>query len=243
MKVLAIGNSFSQDATRYLNGIARSGGVSLDVVNLMIGGCSLEQHYQNMVADSKSYSLEFNGGDTGFKTSIREALLSNDWDVITLQQASHFSFDKSTYLPFAKELLTYIRQNVPRARVLLHQTWAYEKGSERLRVVAGYERSEDMLADVVASYGEVCRELGFDGIIPSGEMLGYLTSRGIAVHRDTFHASLGLGRYALGLLWYRCITGKTVAENRFCDLDLPADEDEIGLVKEYVDGVSAVLME
>lgn len=44
MKILAIGNSFSQDATRYLQDIAASAGENLFVRNLYIGGCSLEMH-------------------------------------------------------------------------------------------------------------------------------------------------------------------------------------------------------
>ncbi len=44
MNILAIGNSFSQDATRYLYDIALSDNVNIKVVNLYIGGCSLELH-------------------------------------------------------------------------------------------------------------------------------------------------------------------------------------------------------
>ena len=51
MRVLAIGNSYSQDATRYLYGIARAGGVDVKVVNLYIGGCSLSRHYRNMLSE------------------------------------------------------------------------------------------------------------------------------------------------------------------------------------------------
>lgn len=40
-RVLAIGNSFSQDAMAYLVQLAASGGVEMEAVNLYIGGCSL----------------------------------------------------------------------------------------------------------------------------------------------------------------------------------------------------------
>lgn len=40
MKVLAIGNSFSNDAMRYLHGIAKADGVDMKTVNLFIGGWS-----------------------------------------------------------------------------------------------------------------------------------------------------------------------------------------------------------
>ena len=46
VRILAIGNSFSQDATHYLHQIAASDNVEMKVVNLYIGGCSLEQHWR-----------------------------------------------------------------------------------------------------------------------------------------------------------------------------------------------------
>ena len=45
MKVLAIGNSFSNDAMRYLHEIAKADGVDMKTVNLFIGGCPLSRHY------------------------------------------------------------------------------------------------------------------------------------------------------------------------------------------------------
>ena len=41
MNILSIGNSFSQDAQRYLHDIAKADGVVLSAFNLYIGGCPL----------------------------------------------------------------------------------------------------------------------------------------------------------------------------------------------------------
>lgn len=49
MKILSIGNSFSQDAQRYLHRLAKHEGVQLKTVNLYIGGCSLQRHYENIL--------------------------------------------------------------------------------------------------------------------------------------------------------------------------------------------------
>ncbi len=54
MKILAIGNSFSQDATRYLQDIAASAGEELFVRNLYIGGCSLEMHSKNIAENANA---------------------------------------------------------------------------------------------------------------------------------------------------------------------------------------------
>ena len=67
MNVLSIGNSFSQDAQRYLHGIARAAGEKIANVNLYIGGCSLERHHQNMCENMRAYTLECGGIDTGFR--------------------------------------------------------------------------------------------------------------------------------------------------------------------------------
>ena len=71
IKILSIGNSYSTDATRYVYGIARSEGVAMKVVNLFIGGCSLNRHYRNMMGDAAAYDFEINGiTATGIKISI-----------------------------------------------------------------------------------------------------------------------------------------------------------------------------
>ena len=91
-KILAIGNSFSQDATAYLYGLARAAGEDVKVVNLYIGGCPLSRHAFNALGRERDYKLEYNGFLTNFDVSIHDALGNDAWDVITLQQASHFSF-------------------------------------------------------------------------------------------------------------------------------------------------------
>ncbi len=236
MNVLAIGNSFSQDATRYLHAVARADGFRLDVANLYIGGCSLERHFRNMLSGERAYELQYNGSETSFFVSLKEALLNRQWDVITIQQASHFSFDPASYTPYAARVAAYIRNLAPKARLVMHQTWAYEDGSERLHDVAGYDTAANMLADIKAAYAAACAEISADGVIPSGELFARILAGGVPkIHRDTFHASLGLGRYALALIWYHVLTGRPVTGNAFSDLDEPAQPEHMRIVRECVD--------
>lgn len=238
MRILTIGNSFSDDATRYLHQIAASQGVHFEVVNIAIGGCPLEWHYNNMIENNRSYLLIYNGVFTGFYTTLEEALTSREWDVITLQQVSHYSVKKETYYPYVTELVKYIRSLQPNAKLLLQETWAYEDGSHRLTVELGYKTHKDMLADLKAAYASVAEDEGFDGIIPSGSLFDKMLDGGIEkIHRDTFHASLGLGRYALGLLWFRYLTGMSVMENSFSDFDEPVEQGEIAIAKACVEKI------
>ena len=222
MNILAIGNSFSQDATRYLQAIARSQGEKWNVVNLYIGGCSLEQHYRNMLRENEAYGLQINGNLSGFYVSLKEALLNRPWDVITLQQASHYSAFYHTYQPYLNELVAYVRKLCPKAKVYIHQTWAYEAGSQKLESVS-FPTPEAMFAEVEKAYAQAAADICADGIIPSGKLMLQLSEH-TTVHRDTFHASLGIGRLALGLLWYTTLSGQRIADCTFRDTDEPVDE-------------------
>ena len=236
MKVLSIGNSFSEDATRYLYDIAHADGIALETANLYIGGCPLDRHYRNMLNGTKAYQLQYDGHMTGFFVSMEEALLSRSWDVVTLQQVSSRSFDKASYYPYIQALAERVRTCQPSAKLLLHQTWAYEAGSDKLRLTASYDTPENMLADIRAAYSTAAAEIQADGIIPSGELMGKLLEFGISkVHRDTYHASLGLGRYALGLLWYRMLTGNSVKDNVFAAFDQPITAEERQIAKDCVE--------
>ena len=113
MKILSIGNSFSQDAQRYLHQFAKHEGEEFKVVNLCIGGCSLRTHYLNTLEDLAEYYFEFNGEYTGLKVSMKQVLLSDDWDVLTVQQASHFSAHYQTYTPYLERLAEYVKKYYP----------------------------------------------------------------------------------------------------------------------------------
>ena len=238
MQVLAIGNSFSQDATAYLKKISEFGKGDITVVNLVIGGCSLSRHYRNMLSGEKAYSMEFNGQATGFYVSLDEALLSRDWDVVTIQQASHFSFKEESYQPYLDSLADYIRECCPQAKLYLHETWAYEEGSERLFKVAKYETRNAMYNDLHAAYLKAAEDIKADGFIPSGTLMQKLIENGVTrLHRDSFHASYDIGRYALALLWFKALTGKSVLDNGFkCHVGEISDE-EYSIIKKCVEEI------
>lgn len=233
IKVLAIGNSFSQDATRYLRKISQAAGEDMKVVNLYIGGCPLSRHFKNMNNDERAYSLEFGGETTGFFVSIKDALQSDEWDFVSMQQVSHKSVDYTTYQPYLDALSAYVTFHAPCAKQVIHQTWAYEDGSKRLTEELGYETSTQMFQDIKAAYGKAAKAISADRIIPSGESMHLAVTHGFQnTHRDTFHASLGPGRYLLAATWYETLTGNSVLGNLFCDLDVATDLDTISLMQE-----------
>ncbi len=232
MDILLIGNSFSMDVQRYLHRIAKSDGFNLNTFNLYISGCPLSLHYRNMISEEREYMLEVNGESTGFKVTLKDALLNRDWDVVTFQQVSHQSTCYKTYQPYLNKIVEYVRLCVPKAKIAIHQTWAYEENSHRLNNELGYSSHTDMFKDIKKSYEKAAEEINADLVIPSGELFQKLIASGIEkVHRDTYHASLGLGRYALGLLWYKVLSGNDIKSNAFCDFDEEISKEEIETAK------------
>ena len=53
---------------------------------------------------------------TGIKVSIKQALQSDIWDVVTLQQASSLSVDYNTYQPYLNALADYVHIHAPKAK-------------------------------------------------------------------------------------------------------------------------------
>ena len=78
LRVLAIGNSFSQDAVEQnLYEIAAEDGKVFVIGNMYIGGCSLERHINNALTDKRDYDYRkiVSGVKREFKrTTLDEAL-------------------------------------------------------------------------------------------------------------------------------------------------------------------------
>ena len=238
MNILSIGNSFSCDAQRYLHDLARSRGRDIQCVDLFIGGCSLERQYRELLGDRRSYIPEFNGHYAdGFFVSLKEALTARSWDCITLQQASHYSCDYSTYEPWLSLLAAEVRRYCPGARLLIHQTWGYEEGSDRL-ASQGFATMEEMTLAAKDCYARAAEAIHADGILPCGEVFLEALKLGCGkLHRDTFHASYGLGRFLLALTWYGKLTGDDVRAVTFRPFDEDVGEEVLERAKEAVAAV------
>jgi hypothetical protein len=148
-----------------------------------------------------------------------------------LQQASYASGKFETYTPYIEYLADYVKKYCPHAKIYIHQTWAYEDGSERLKTTAGYETAKEMFDALLLAYEKASKLINADGIIPSGRAMLNATQMGIGkIHRDTFHASLGAGRYLLALTWYKALMGKDISNNNFNNFDVEVTDKEREIV-------------
>ena len=92
-----------------------------------------------------------------------------------------------------------------------------------------------MFRDLQAAYSSAAQDIDADYMIPSGAVFqAMLKSGSEKLHRDTFHASRGLGRYALGLTWYAALTDRDVRDNAFADLDEAVPQEQRMIAKNCV---------
>jgi hypothetical protein len=240
MNVLSIGNSFSEDAHRYLNKIAWTDDKqSVFTWNLTIGGCPLSLHFRNMRAENKAYGLWVNGNIVCTKVSIKEALLTTNWDYISLQQVSRLSFKYETYQPYLNELVAYIKKYCPNAKIILQQTWAYNPKTDILSDM-GFSSHDEMFQAVSACYDKAAHEIGAHAVIPSGYTMKTLLKLGVEdVHRDNIHAN-NVGRFAISATWYQALTGRSLENVDFSHFDFDADVSAEDIEKAKIASLEAV---
>ncbi len=247
MKILAIGNSFSEDATAYLYRIASSAKTELSVVNLCIGGCSLEMHANNLRTDAKAYKKFVNTDYIEETVSIKDTLLSDTWDAVTIQQVSYLSGLIDTYEPYAQELINTIKQYSPSAKIYFHKTWAYEIDSTH-NGFSNYGCSQKRMLDMINKTSDIfCKDNNLQ-IIPTGDVIAALRNTsafdyangGESLCRDGFHMQKIYGRYAVGAAYFQTITGISIKKSDFAPNE--SDKEKIAIIKDTVDIICGGVM-
>lgn len=170
VRVLAIGNSFSYNATQYLPALAKAAGHELTLGHASMGGASLEGHWKKV----ERYQADPNdpGARYGHGKTLQEMLTQEPWDYVTMQQFSRISHDTSKHQPFADNLAAYVREYAPTAEILVHQIWAYRLDDPRFTAEGnqpGEPRTpEEMHEQVTAAYEHLADHLGAR-LIPTGD--------------------------------------------------------------------------
>ncbi len=161
IQLLTIGNSFAENATRYLGQIAEAAGCELIYAGANLPGGPLSIHWEGVVAHENNSQ----DGQLYNNHSLKELLRSKKWDVVTLQQFSWISHEVDTYRPYAKNLFDFVQKHAPSAKILLHQTWAY-RADDIERITPDYSQ-EAMHTEIRNAYHTIAKELEVD-IIPVG---------------------------------------------------------------------------
>lgn len=173
IKVLTIGSSFAENATEFLPQLAESNGVSIKVSKAAnIGGSDLARHanklkvYQSDPSDPEGRPYRNREDSNKPNHSLVEALESDDWDFVTLQQFSGDSFKPETYEPYSAQLIEAVHRYAPQAEIIVHQTWAYR--DDHPFFADGTLTRKTMYEGLRAAYDELADRYGLK-IVPVGD--------------------------------------------------------------------------
>ncbi|WP_309400180.1 DUF4886 domain-containing protein [Cerasicoccus maritimus] len=172
VKILGVGNSFTNNANKYLAKIYDSVDTAdADIGTAFIGGCSLDRHVKHAKEHEANpqtgnqYQYRKDWELVGKNVSLKEMLLDEDWDYITIQQVSTKSYKEGTFYPYTQELIDYIRQYRPDAEIVVHETWSHSVNSYRAK---DWKLDPDeMYQKLHANYHKIADEHGLR-VIPVG---------------------------------------------------------------------------
>lgn len=223
IKLLAIGNSFSDDAIEhYLPGLVEADGDTIIIGNMYIGGCSLERHYNNSINNSPDYSYrKIVDGVKSTTPNYRlvDAIVDEKWDYISFQQASALSGLYNSYFPYLNHLIDFAKQHStnPDMKIVLHATWAYAQNATHTGFASYGNDQKTMFNAIIDATSRVAEEAGIDIIIPAGTAIqnGRTSSLGDTFCRDGYHLDLNYGRYTASCTWYEKLFQKSVVGNSY----------------------------
>ena len=241
IKVLAIGNSFSVDAMEYLYGVLVDLGYEEIVLgNLYIAGCTLETHASNFQNNSASYTYYLNTTGTWNKTASYkplDALASDQWDIITMQQGSPKSGLAQTYDTYLASLVTSVMSVCPDSELAWHMTWAYQSTSTHSGF-ASYGNDQMTMYNAIlnAVQTKVVPTGWFSKVIPNGTAVQNMRTSfvGDNLTRDGYHMSYDKGRYLTALGYAKALTGRDLDKVTYTPSGYSYSETEILAMKDAV---------
>lgn len=244
MKILSIGNSFSEDAHGFLCDVFKGAGEETYVVNACVPGCSLQMHWEYLENNNPVYMLQENGVTTKTEVVFRDIITAEKWDVITIQQVSHFSGKYETYQPFLDNLYRELKSICPDAKYYMHKTWAYESDFVSPNF-ENYNSDQKYMYECICDANQKSAESINVDVIPAGDVIQYLRENtkefdykngGISFNRDGFHLTLDYGRYAATLTWCCKLLGVDAFDAKFVP-EVCSDENKVRIIKNAVNTV------
>lgn len=237
LKILDIGNSYTQDSHTYLASILEAVGAEdnfslykavrgsgtfstwLDCYNNNDGAVYNITHTAGKVIDGIAASGQANDG-----SAFRNALTAVDWDIIIIHQVSNYSpyyyaMTANAYYGKLYEFVRLIKETNPQAAIgwLLVHSYA-ESNSQNTEGWTSEERWR-RIADATKGIAK----LGIDFVIPYGTAVQNLRAsslnNGSDFSTDGTHLATGLGDYVASCCYYQALFaprfGKSITGNSF----------------------------
>lgn len=237
LKVLDIGNRYTEDATAMLKLLTQANQMDVSDVCLYRAnrGSGSFKSWSDIYHDNdhQTYTISkvLGGINANISTGtgkpndgalFREALTDEKWDIIVIHQRSNYApyyeqWKGTEAGGYLNELLSLIKEQQPQAKIgflLVHSYWDNYKGNK--------EKSSLLRWELIAnSVKRLCEEYPIDLVIPYGTAIENLRSSSLNneydLTRDGVYCGLGLALYTAACCYYESLlaprSGMTILGN------------------------------
>ncbi len=210
LKLLTVGNSFSDDMMEHVFQIARNMGVEeISLGNLYYPACSLAKHAAFFRENAPVYEYRTNTHGTWHtreNARFPDAFENVCWDCICFQESAQLvQSDRANYVHLP-DLIQAARAHCPEAKILWHMPWS--------------NPHPNYGGDAGAMYRDLCQAVRthilhrVDMVIPCGTAIENFRAGGkdadLLLLRDGWHLSADVGRFLAGMTLVGQVTGLPV---------------------------------
>ncbi|MBQ7624423.1 MAG: DUF4886 domain-containing protein [Clostridia bacterium] len=217
MKILSIGNSFSENMQTYVHQMAEAAGENVTVVNAYYGGCTMRRHTVFYDKKIPIYRRYMNGKCEEEGVTLQSIISSDKFDFVTFQPGTggwEEQGEVTPNAPYFGRLIGIAKEYQPQATLVYNHYWADSDTSTRnvFRLVFGSDR-EKMRALWQKYADQAKNEYGIEYINPCGLAVDIAYKEmGDRLYLDGYHMSW-VGNYLLGCEWLEYFTGKRTPES------------------------------
>ena len=231
LRVLAIGNSFSDNSLYVIKDVLKDLNVSdttYSVYGAALTAASLQRWVEVAEQGEVVKLTRWGGKKMGTVEGTLPEILSQMWDVVILLQYSKLSTDYSTFNPWLNKMKELVKQYCPNPNVALawQMAWSYKD------YIQGKYTSYERWLLIAKATLKMKQNDGIDIIIPVGTAIQNVRSTTLndngQLTRDGWHLNYGAPRYiaACTVVQTLCapVYGINISDDR-SEIELPADSD------------------
>jgi len=233
LRLLAIGNSFTDDALYFVCNMLGNLGVDADTYSVYIAAheaASLKQ-WPDVVNNESMLNLYYCGGKRmDVETGTLKQLLAQPWDVVVLTQYSGDAINYKTFNPWLHYMIDAIQQYCLNPEVTLVWQMAWSYNDTHVTTYSNYER----WSLIAHATQQMMQNDGIDVLIPVGTAIQ--NARNTALNsesqltRDGWHLNEGVGRYIAACTviqsLFAPVYGISILDNSL-QLDLPETSSQL----------------
>jgi hypothetical protein len=209
-RVLCIGNSYTNDAVKYVTNIMDAADISDTCYTICVAAkssASLQLWWERLDTRDTIDVYRIGRKNMPLARVTLKDLLAQPWDIITLQQYSGYAVNYGSFNPWLRNLIDSIRTDCPNPDVTLAWQTAPSYSEDFGPRMDSYER----WVYISLTVQKMVMKDGIDVLIPIGTAIQNARNTTLntasELTRDGTHLDLGVGCYIASCTWVQALMG------------------------------------